>query len=179
MKVFGDQMEIIDYKYRKTDDQEIIAAIGARAKKAGIGIEFNICFDQVYGQVDAGDILKLSKILKEDRGLSFEYIRSITGSDFEDHFEIVYSLYSFANNWPVNIKVKLDHEKPQVDSIISVYRGADWFEREIWEMLGIDIKGHPGLKPFLLVGDEDFHPLLKSFEIKWEERDYKPTEKFE
>lgn len=172
-------MEIIDYEYKEIDNQEIIDAIGAKAKKAGIGIEFDIYFDQVYGLINSKDILMLSKILKKDKSLSFKYIRSITGSDFEEHFEIVYSLYSFENNWPVNIKIKLDHEKPKVDSIVSVYRGADWFEREIWEMLGIDIKGHPGLKPLLLVGDEDFHPLLKSFELKWEDREYKPTEKFE
>ena len=172
-------MEIIEYQYKEKNNQEIIDTTSAKAKKAGISIEFDIYFDQVYGLVDAKDILKLAKILKKDKDLSFKYIRSITGSDFEEHFEIVYSLYSFENNWPVNIKVKLDHEKPTVDSIVPVYRGADWFEREIWEMLGIDIKGHPGLKPLLLVGDEDFHPLLKSFEIKWEDREYKPTEKFE
>ena len=172
-------MEIIEHQYKEIDNQEIIEAIGTKAKKSGIGIEFDTYFDQVYGVVDSKDILKLAKILKKDKNLSFKYIRSITGSDLEEHFEIVYSLYSFENNWPVNIKIKLDHEKPKVDSIVSVYRGADWFEREIWEMLGIDIKGHPGLKPLLLVGDEDFHPLLKSFEIKWEDREYKPTEKFE
>jgi len=172
-------MEIREYKYREIDNQEIIDTIRAKVKKAGIGIEFDTYFDQVYGMVDSKDILKLAKILKDDKDLSFKYIRSITGSDFEDHFEIVYSLFSFENNWPVNIKVNLGHEKPKVDSIVSVYRGANWFEREIWEMLGIDIKGHPGLKPLLLVGDEDFHPLLKSFENKWEDREYKPTEKFE
>jgi NADH:ubiquinone oxidoreductase subunit C len=172
-------MEIREYKYREIDNQEIIDTIGAKVKKAGIGIEFDTYFDQVYGMVDSKDILKLAKILKDDKDLSFKYIRSITGSDFEDHFEIVYSLFSFENNWPVNIKVNLGHEKPKVDSIVSVYRGANWFEREIWEMLGIDIKGHPKLKPLLLVGDEDFHPLLKSFENKWEDRKYKPTEKFE
>ena len=172
-------MEIREYKYREIDNQEIIDTIGAKVKKAGIGIEFDTYFDQVYGMVDSKDILKLAKILKDDKDLSFKYIRSITGSDFEDQFEIVYSHFSFENNWPVNIKVNLGHEKPKVDSIVSVYRGANWFEREIWEMLGIDIKGHPGLKPLLLVGDEDFHPLLKSFELKWEDRKYKPTEKFE
>ena len=172
-------MEIIEYQYKEIDNQKIIDAISAKAKKAGIDIEFDTYFDQVYGQIDAKDILRLAKILKEDKALSFKYIRSITGSDFEDHFEIVYSLYSFENNWPVNIKIKLDHKKPKVNSIVSVYKGTDWFEREIWEMLGIYIKGHPGLKPLLLVGDEDFHPLLKSFEIKWEDREYKPTEKFE
>ncbi len=129
-------MEIIEYQYRKIDNQEMIDAIGAKAKKAGIGIEFDTYFGQVYGMVDSKNILKLSRILKKDKILSFKYIRSITGSDFEDHFEIVYSLYSFENNWPVNIKIKLDHKKPKVDSIVSVYKGADWFEREIWEMLG-------------------------------------------
>ncbi len=172
-------MEIREYKYKEIDNQEIIDTIGAKAKKSGISIEFDTYFDQVYGMVDSKVILKLAKILKDDKDLSFKYIRSITGSDFEDHFEIVYSLFSFENNWSVNIKVSLEHEKPKVDSIVSVYRGANWFEREIWEMLGIDIKGHPGLKPLLLVGDEDFHPLLKSFELKWEDREYKPTEKFE
>jgi NADH:ubiquinone oxidoreductase subunit C len=172
-------MEIIEYQYSETDNQQMIDAIGVKAKKAGIGIEFNNYFNQVYGTVDSKNILKLSRILKKDKILSFKYIRSITGSDFEDHFEIVYSLYSFENNWPVNIKIKLEHEEPKVDSIVAVYKGANWFEREIWEMLGIDFRGHPGLKPLLLVGDEDFHPLLKSFEIKWEDRKYKPTEKFE
>ena len=172
-------MEIIEYQYRKIDNQEMIDATSAKAKKAGIGIEFDTYFGRVYEMVDSKNILKLSRILKKDKILSFKYIRSITGSDFEDHFEIVYSLYSFENNWPVNIKIKLDHKKPKVDSIVSVYKGADWFEREIWEMLGIDIKGHPGLKPLLLVGDEDFHPLLKSFVLKWEDRKYKPTKKFE
>ena len=86
-------MEIIEYQYKEIDNQEIIEAIGTKAKKAGIGIEFDTYFDQVYGMVDSKDILKLAKILKEDKDLSFKYIRSITGSDFEEHFEIVYSLY--------------------------------------------------------------------------------------
>ncbi|HUW72346.1 MAG TPA: NADH-quinone oxidoreductase subunit C, partial [Methanosarcinales archaeon] len=79
----------------------------------------------------------------------------------------------------VNIKVKLDGQKPAVDSVTSVYRGADWYEREMAEMFGIDIIGHPNLKPLLLAGDEDGHPLRKNFEIKWEEREYVPPRKFE
>ncbi len=172
-------MEIIDYTDIRGDNQEALELIKNKAKEAGIRIEPELVFDQVNADADAGDIIPLCRMLKEDKDLSFEYIRSITGSDFEDRYEIVYSLYSFSNGWSINIKIKLDHEKPAVDSIIEVYRGADWFEREIWEMLGIDIKGHPNLKTLLLVGDEDFHPLRKSFELKWEERKYIPTEKFE
>jgi NADH:ubiquinone oxidoreductase subunit C len=172
-------MKIIDYTNIKGDNQKALELIAKKAKQAGISIEPELVFDQVNTEAGAGDIVALCKMLKEDKSLSFEYIRSITGSDFEDRYEIVYSLYSFANGWSINIKVKLDHEKPEVDSIIGVYKGADWFEREIWEMLGIDIKGHPNLKTLLLVGDEDFYPLRKSFELKWEEKKYIPTEKFE
>jgi NADH:ubiquinone oxidoreductase subunit C len=172
-------MEIIDYTNIKGDNQEALEAIERKTKKAGIKIDLELVFDQVNALTDAKNIVDLCRLLKEDKDLSFEYIRSITGSDFEDRYEIVYSLYSFAYDWSVNVKVILDHDKPRVDSIIGIYKGADWFEREIWEMLGIDIKRHPNLKPLLLVGDEDFYPLRKSFEIKWEERKYIPTEKFE
>jgi len=172
-------MEIIDYLNIKGDNREGLDAISRKLKKAGIKTGLELVYGQINAAADAKDITALCRLLKEDKDLGFEYIRSITGTDFEDRYEIVYSLYSFAHGWSVNIKVKIDHEKPEVDSITGVYRGANWFEREIWEMLGIDIKGHPDLRPLLLVGDEDFHPLRKSFEIKWEEREYIPTEKFE
>jgi NADH-quinone oxidoreductase subunit C len=172
-------MKIIDYTSLKSDNKKALDIIAKKVKAAGIKLDLELVFDQVNAAADAKDIVSLCKLLKEDKSLSFEYIRSITGTDFEDRYEVVYSLYSFANGWSINIKVKLDHEKPAVDSIIGVYKGADWFEREVWEMLGIDIKGHPNLKTLLLVGDEDFYPLRKSFELKWEEKKYIPTEKFE
>jgi len=172
-------MKIVDYTNIKADNKKALKVIKGKLKKAGIKADLEVANDQVNAETGAENITGLCRLLKEDSGLSFEYIRSITGSDFEDHYEIVYSLYSFANNWSINIKVKPGHEKPEINSITGVYRGADWFEREIWEMLGINIKGHPNLKTLLLVGDEDFHPLRKSFSIKWEERKYRPTEKFE
>jgi len=172
-------MEIIDYTNIKGDNRQALKLIAGKAKKTGIKIELEPVWGQVNVLAQTRDIAALCRLLKEDGELSFEYIRSITGSDFQDRYEVVYSLYSFAHGWSVNIKVKLDHDKPEVESITGIYKGAVWFEREVWEMLGIDIKGHPDLRPLLLVGDQDFHPLRKSFEIKWEERKYIPTEKFE
>ena len=154
-------MKIIDYTDIKGNNQKALELVAQKAKQAGINIEPELVFGQVNIDADAGDIIALCKLFKEDKGLSFEYIRSITGTDFEDRYEIVYSLYSFANGWSINIKVKLDHEKPAVDSIIGVYKGADWFEREIWEMLGIRFIGHPNLKRLLLADDwpEGKYPL--------------------
>ncbi len=172
-------MEIIEYKPKKIDNQELIEIIGVKAKSAGIEPRLWEANGQVFCQVDPGNIVKFCKLLNEDKELGFEYIRAITGVDYIDHMEVVYSLYSFANNWSINIKARLDAEKPEVETITSIYKGADWFEREIWEMFGINIKGHPDLRPLLLVGDEDFHPLKKSFEIKWEKRQYDPPKIFE
>ena len=62
-------MEIIEYQYKEINNQEIIDSIGAKAKKAGISIEFDTYFDQVYGQIDTKDILKLSSMLKNDKDL--------------------------------------------------------------------------------------------------------------
>ena len=172
-------MKIIDYKFKKIDNKKLIEKIGSEAKAAGIETELWDANGQVFCKVDPADILKFCKILNEGDELGFDYIRSITGVDYIDYMEIVYSLYSFANNWSLNIKVKINAKNPEVETITSIYKGADWFEREIWEMFGINIKGHPDLRPLLLVGDEDFHPLKKSFEIKWEKREYKRPEIFE
>ena len=172
-------MKIIDYKFKKIDNQKLIEKINSEAKAAGIETELWDTNGQVFCKVDPADILKFCKILNEGYELGFDYIRSITGVDYIDYMEIVYSLYSFANNWSLNIKVQINAKNPEVETITSIYKGADWFEREIWEMFGINIKGHPDLRPLLLVGDEDFHPLKKSFEIKWEKREYKRPEIFE
>ncbi len=172
-------MKIIDYKFKKIDNQKLIEKINSEAKAAGIETEPWDTNGQVFCKVDPANILKFCKILNEGDELGFDYIRSITGVDYIDYMEIVYSLYSFANNWSLNIKVQINAKNPEVETITSIYKGADWFEREIWEMFGINIKGHPDLRPLLLVGDEDFHPLKKSFEIKWEKREYKRPEIFE
>jgi len=172
-------MKIIDYKFKEVDNPKLAGIIESKARDAGIDAELWETGGEVFCKVDPADLLKFCKLLNGEKELSFDYIRAITGIDYIDYMEMVYCLYSFANNWSLTIKVKLSAEKPEVETLTSIYRGADWFERETWEMLGINFKGHPDLRPLLLVGDEDFHPLKKSFEIKWEKRKYKAPKVFE
>ncbi|MCL5073070.1 MAG: NADH-quinone oxidoreductase subunit C [Actinobacteria bacterium] len=172
-------MEIINYEYKKADNQDVISAIDKKAKEISVETNFWQFRKQLFCEIASMDIKKFCDILNKDPELSFEYIKCITAVDYIEWLEMIYCLYSFKNNWSVNIKVKLDSQKPAVDSVISIYRGADWHEREIAEMFGIDIIGHPNLKPLLLAGDEDGYPLRKNFEIKWEEREYIPPRKFE
>ncbi len=172
-------MEIFEYKYRETDNTEIITAIEKRAKDANIQVEFMETSGQLFCQVEASDIIGCCRILNSDGELSFEYLKCLTAVDYIEYLEMVYCLYSFKNNWSINIKARLDAVKPKIDSITGIYRGADWPERETAEMFGIDITGHPDKRPLLLAGDEEIPPLRKSFEINWEHREYIPPAKFE
>lgn len=172
-------MEIIEYGYKKIDNKDVIASIESKAVNAGIAVQFSEFKEQIFCEAAAADIKKFCGLLNSDADLSFEYIKCLTAVDYIEYLEMVYCLYSFKNNWSLNIKVKLDGQKPVVDSICSIYRGADWHEREMAEMFGIDVTGHPNLKHLLLAGDEGGYPLRKNFEIKWEEREYIPPEKFE
>jgi NADH-quinone oxidoreductase subunit C len=172
-------MEVINYEYKKIDNRDVIAAIQPKAEETGVSVKFSEFRDQLFCDIDASDIKKFCSLLNSNSELNFEYIKFLTAVDYVEYIEMVYCLYSFKNNWSIIIKVKLDGHKPVVDSITSIYRGADWHEREMAEMFGIDIIGHPNLKNLLLAGDEDGYPLRKSFKIKWEEREYVPPEKFE
>ena len=172
-------MEIINYGYKKIDNQDVIAAIEPKAASTGVAVKFSEFREQLFCEIAAADIKKFCELLNSDSDLSFEYIKCLTAVDYIEYLEMVYFLYSFKNNWSITVKVKLDGQKPVVDSVTSIYRGADWHEREMAEMFGIEIVGHPNPKNLLLAGDEAGFPLRKNFEIKWEEREYIPPEKFE
>jgi NADH:ubiquinone oxidoreductase subunit C len=172
-------MEVTEYKYKEVDNKDIISAIEKKAEEARIKTSFWEFRNQVFCEIDADSVKKFCRLLNSDAELSFEYLKCLTAVDYIDYLEMVYCLYSFKNNWSINIKAKLNAMNPRIDSVTDVYRGADWHEREMAEMFGIKIKGHPNLKPLLLAGDEAGFPLRKNFEIKWEERQYIPPEKFE
>ncbi len=85
----------------------------------------------------------------------------IAGGD--TRFQVFARLYSTRTHVGVTIKADLDDERPTVPSITSVYRGADWHEREAWEMYGFVFDGHPGLRHIYLPGEFEGHPLRKDF----------------
>jgi NADH:ubiquinone oxidoreductase subunit C len=80
-----------------------------------------------------------------------------------DHLETVYHLRSTTRGQLLQLKVRLDHEKPEVDSVVSVWQTANWLERETYDMYGIRFTGHPDLRRMLLDDDFEGYPLLKSF----------------
>ena len=91
------------------------------------------------------------------------YVTGVAGG--ETRFQVFCRLYSLKTKLGITLKADLDEANPSVQSISDVYRGADWHEREAWEMFGFDFPGHPGLRHMYLPGEFEGHPLRKDFPL--------------
>ena len=80
-------------------------------------------------------------------------------------FEVFYLLHSIERNERLRLKVALPGENPVVDSVVGVWVGADWYEREVFDLFGVRFTGHPNLKRLMMPEDWDGHPLRKDFPI--------------
>jgi NADH-quinone oxidoreductase subunit C len=113
--------------------------------------------------IDRLDVLDVLRAARDDPRLDFKYLRCLSGVDhMEAGLEVVYHLYSYTHKHNVTIKTRLPQDDPSLPSVTSIWRGADWHEREAAEMFGIFFEGHPNLVPLLLPEDmTDHHPLRK------------------
>jgi len=109
-------------------------------------------------------LLDIASLLKEVPDLHFDYLTSITAVDYHDYFEVIYQLTSTVHNHSLVVKVRsYERDNPAFPSVISLWRGADFQEREIYDLFGIRFDGHPNLKRIFLW--EGFHgnPLRKDY----------------
>jgi len=101
----------------------------------------------------------------------FDYLKKITAVDYLNYIEVVYVLYSTKSREQETVHVKLDPTDLSIESVMDVYKAADWYERELAEMFGIEVTGRGKVKRLLLEEwNGSGYPLLKSFE--WG-KDYK------
>ncbi len=114
-------------------------------------------------EVDRSDVPKMMPVLKEDPRLDLKFLRCLFGVDHgEEGLEVVYQLLSLEKGHEVAVKTRLPQDDPRVASVTSVWRGANWHERETRDMFGITFDGHPHLLPLLLPEDmTDHYPLRK------------------
>jgi NADH-quinone oxidoreductase subunit C len=91
------------------------------------------------------------------------FVTGVAGGD--TRFQVFARLYSVENKVGITLKVDLPEDDPQLESIVGLYRGADWHERETWEMYGFDFIGHPGLRHLYLPMEFEGHPLRKDFPL--------------
>lgn len=102
--------------------------------------------------------------LRDDGELGFRFLIGVTAVDRLDHFEVVYHLQSLSHNHVLILKTRaLDHKKPEVPSLVSVWRGAELQEREAYDLMGIRFAGHPDLRRVFLWEGFPGHPLRKDW----------------
>ena len=114
--------------------------------------------------VKSSKVADVASFMKSDVGLDFNFLNSITAIDYINHFEIVYHLTSIDKEHTAIIKTRLDgREELSLPSVYPLWRGADFQEREIWDLMGIGFSGHPNLKRIMLWEGFDGHPLRKDY----------------
>jgi NADH-quinone oxidoreductase subunit C len=108
-------------------------------------------------------ILEVCQFLKADNRLLFDHLELLGGVDFKDRIEVVYILYSMALRHRYTLKCRLARENPVVQSVESVWRAADWHERETYDMFGVVFSGHGDLRRILCPDDWEGYPLRKDY----------------
>jgi len=119
--------------------------------------------------VHVEDLIPVCSFLRDTEGLYFDFLSNITAVDYEDHFTIVYHLSSLPYQHTVVLKVELEgnrslDELPEIPSVTSIWRTADWHEREAFDLMGIYFSGHPDLRRILLPDDWEGYPLRKDYQ---------------
>lgn len=105
-----------------------------------------------------------ARLLKEHEQLRFNYLRNVSGVDYETHMEVVYHMVSLGSKREAAIKIKADRDAASVYSATPVWATANWNEREIYDLLGIDFPGHPDMRRIMMPDDWVGHPLRKDYE---------------
>ena len=111
--------------------------------------------------IERESLVAVCRFLRDQLG--FDLLSCVSGVDMLDHLETVYHMRSTTRGQLLQVKVKIEREKPEVDSVVSVWPTANWLERETYDMYGIHFSGHPDLRRMLLDDDFEGYPLLKTF----------------
>ena len=130
---------------------------------SGLDIEVAAAMDEVLLIVGPADVPAVCRTAKDDPRLAFDYLRCLSAVDYIDRLEVVYHLFSLNERHRLVVKTSVPPDDPRVPSVVSVWKGADWFEREAHDLFGVEFEGHPNLEPLLLYEGFEGHPGLKSF----------------
>lgn len=141
-------------------------AVALADKMPGVITGGKIEYGEVTIEVDPAKIVDVCNFLKTDQ--KFVRLSGLTGVDWhprEPRFEVVYLLQSVERNLRLRVKCKLPGDKPEIDSVYYVWRGADWYERETFDLFGVIFKNHPNLTRLMMPDDWIGHPLRKDYPI--------------
>jgi len=159
--------------------EEILRELGEHVTQAlpGAVTGYALTHGELTLQAETGEIVTVAQFLRDDPKCQFFSFVDVCGVDWParaKRFDVVYHLLSPKRNLRVRIKIETDEDTP-VPSITGVFPGANWFEREAYDLYGILFAGHPDLRRLLTDYGFDGHPLRKDFpltgfvEVRWDD----------
>ncbi len=111
--------------------------------------------------IDRADIRALCQFLRDE--LAFDHCSLISAVDWVSRFESVYQFTSWPNHTMIQVNAVIPHDDPVIDTVEDIWHGANWHEREAYDMMGIVYRGHPDLRRILLPKDFAFFPQRKDY----------------
>ncbi len=128
--------------------------------------------EQTCVRVGPGQLMDVMRFLHGDAGLAFEQLCGLTCVDYlnfpgaTDRYGVTYSLLSITHGHRLWLKCFVNDPAPQVPSVVSIWNGANWLEREVWDMFGVRFEGHPDLRRILTWEGFEAHPLKKDYPLR-------------
>ncbi|HUO05626.1 MAG TPA: NADH-quinone oxidoreductase subunit C [Candidatus Binataceae bacterium] len=116
-----------------------------------------------FAVIDPKSIVEVGRYMRDDAELAMDCLSNESGVDHKDCIEVVYHLFSYKLRHGAVLKVKLPRENPSVAALEVVWKSANWMEREIFDLLGVNFEGHSDLRRILMPEDWPGHPLRKDF----------------
>ncbi len=116
-----------------------------------------------FAVIDPGAIVEVGRFMHEDPELAMDCLSNQSGVDYKERIEVVYHLFSYARRHGAVLKVKLPRDNPSVATVEGLWKSANWMEREIFDLLGVNFEGHSDLRRILMPEDWIGHPLRKDF----------------
>ena len=146
--------ELIPQKLRENIPQANFEFIDYRG-------DLSVKFDKEY-------ITKVCRFLKEDPELDFRLCVDVTAVDWatrKNRFTVVYHIFSLKHNFRLRLKADVDESDCSIDTVSSIWKTANWHERETYDMFGINFNDHPDLRRMYMPEDFEYHPLRKDFPL--------------
>ena len=162
-------------------DEEALAELGAYVAAALPDkiSAVSVANGELTLEAPAAEVVKLLTFLRDDANCQFKQLISVCGVDWpqrEARFDVVYNLLSLIHNQRIRVKVTADEATP-VPSVCGVFSSANWYEREVWDLLGVMFADHPDLRRLLSDYGFEGHPLRKDFplsghlEVRYDDED--------
>ncbi len=123
--------------------------------------------------IPAGQAAEVIRFLKDD--LAFNYLACLSGADFGEYLGVIYQLRNLDNKDEIMVKTLTPRQEPRVPTLAHLYGNANWFEREVYDLLGIDFTGSPDQRRIMMPDDWIGHPLRKDFQEAADYRGFPTT----